>query len=64
MLECKEMFKYKTDKHGILQKYKTRLIIYSNQQQNLNFLIKAIILAIISLCILLTVTAKFDFKTL
>lgn len=30
ILGCQWVFKYKTNKHSNLQKYKTRLVVYSN----------------------------------
>ena len=58
------MFKYKTDKHGNLQKCKARLVVCGNQQQNHDFPTRATTLAITSLRILLAVAAKFDLETL
>ena len=58
------MFKYKTDKHGNLQKSKVRLVVCDNQQQNHHLPTKTTTLAITSLHTLLAVIAKFDFETL
>ena len=58
------MFKYKTDKHGNLQKCKARLVVCGNQQQNHDLPTRATTLAITSLRILLAVAAKFNLETL
>ena len=64
VLGCQWVFKYKTDKHGNLQKCKARLVVCGNQQRNHNLPTRATTLAITSLHILLAVTAKFDLETL
>ena len=64
MVGCQWVFKYKTDKHGNLQKCKARLVVCGNQQQNYNLPTWATTLAITSLRILLAVTARFNLETL
>lgn len=64
MLECQWVFKYKTDKHGRLQKYKARLVVCGNQQKYHDLLTWVTTLAMTSLCVLLAVAAKFDLETL
>lgn len=63
-VECKWVFKYKTDKNRNWQKYKARLVICNNQQQNYDFSTRATTLAITFLYILLAIAVKFDLKTL
>ena len=64
MLGCQWVFRYKTDKHGNLQKCKAKLVVCGNQQRNHNLPTQATTLAITSLRILLAVAAKFDLETL
>ena len=64
VLGCQWMLKYKTDKHGNLQKCKARLVVCGNQQQNHNLLTRVTTLAITLLRTLLVVAAKFDLETL
>lgn len=64
ILGCQWVFKYKTDKHGRLQKYKARLVVCGNQQQHHNLPTRVTTLAITSLRVLLVVAAKFDLETL
>ena len=58
------MFQYNMDKHGNLQKYKARLVVYGNQPQNHDLSTQATILAITFLRILLAVATEFDLGTL
>ncbi len=58
------VFKYKTDKHGRLQKCKVGLVVSGNQQKRHNLPARATILAITSLRVLLPLVAKFDLETL
>lgn len=64
MLGCQWVFKYKTDKHGRLQKCKARLVVCENQQKHHNLSTRATTLAITLLRVLLAVVAKFDLETL
>ena len=64
VLGCQWIFKYKTDKHGRLQKCKARLVVCENQQKHLDIPIRAITLAITFLRMLLALTAKFDLETM
>ncbi len=58
------VFKYKTDKHGRLQKCKARLVIYGNQQKRHDLPTRATTLAITSLRVLLALVVKFALETL
>lgn len=64
MLGCQWVFKYKTDKHGRLQKCKARLVVCGNQQRHHDLPTRATTLAMTSLRILLAVAAKFNLETL
>ena len=64
VLGCQWIFKYKTDKHGQLQKCKARLGLCNNQQERHNLPTKATTLAITCLRVFLAVVAKFDLETL
>ena len=64
ILGCQWVFKYKTDKHGRLQKCKARLVVCGNQQKRHDLPTRATTLAITSLRVLLAVVAKFDLETL
>ena len=64
MLGYQWVFRYKTDKHGNLQKCKARLVICGNQQQNHDLPTQATTLAITFLHILLAIAAKFNLETL
>ncbi len=57
-------FKYKTDKHGGLQKCKARLVIFGNQQKRHHLPTRVTTMAITSLRVLLALVAKFDLETL
>ena len=61
---CQWVFKYKTDKHDQLQKYKARLVVCDNQQKCHDLPTRATTLAITSLHVLLALVAKFDLETL
>lgn len=58
------MFKYKTNKHGNLNKCKAKLMICGNQQQKHDFPTKVTTLPITSFCVLLAITIKFDLEIL
>ncbi len=58
------VFKYKTDKHGQLQKCKAWLVVFGNQRKRHNLPTRATTLAMTSLRVLLAVVAKFDLETL
>ena len=62
MLGCQWVFRYKIDKHGYLQKCKTRLVVYGNQQKYHALQTRATILAITFLHLLLVLTTKFDLE--
>ena len=64
VLRYQYMFKYKIDKHSNLQKCKTKLLVFENQQQNHDLPIKATTLTIISFHILLAIATKLDLETL
>ena len=64
VLGCQWVFKYKTDKHGNLQKCKARLVVCGNQQRKCDLPTRATTLAVTSLRVLLAITAKFDLETL
>lgn len=64
VLGCQWVFKYKTNKHGRLQKCKARLVVCGNQQKNHNLPTRATTLAMTSLRVLLALIAKFDLETL
>ncbi len=64
VLGCQWVFKYKTDKHGWLQKCKASLVVFGNQQKRHDLPTKATTLAITPLRVLLAVVAKFDLETL
>ncbi|RMZ78499.1 hypothetical protein DV736_g6692, partial [Chaetothyriales sp. CBS 134916] len=58
------VFKYKTDKHGFLQKCKACLVICGNQQAYGELPTQATTLASTSFRILMIITAKFDLETI
>ena len=64
ILGCQWVFKYKTDKHGRLQKWKARLVVFGKQQKCHDLPTSATTLAITSLRVLLALVAKFDLETL
>lgn len=64
VLGCQWVYKYKTDKHGRLQKCKARLVVCGNQQKHHDLPTRATTLAMTSLRVLLAVAAKFDLETL
>ncbi len=64
VLGCQWVFKYKTNKHGRLQKCKARLVVFGNQQKRHDLPTRATTLAITSLHVLLALVAKFDLRTL
>jgi hypothetical protein len=55
---------YKTDKHGMLQRYKAKLMICGNQQKSGNLPTKATTLAATSFRTLMAVLARFDLETI
>jgi Reverse transcriptase (RNA-dependent DNA polymerase) len=57
------VFVYKTDKHGFLQKCKTRLVVCGNQQAPEDLPTRATILTSIVFHALMAITAKFDLET-
>ena len=59
MLDCQWVFKYKTDKHGELQKCKAKIVMCGNQQHWSELFIQAITLVIV-LRILLALFVKFN----
>lgn len=64
VLRCQWVSKYKTDKHGRLQKCKARLVVCGNQQKHHDLPTRATTLTMTSLRVLLAVAAKFDLETL
>jgi hypothetical protein len=64
ILGCMWVFTYKTDKHEMLQRCKTKLMICGNQQESDNLPTKATILAATSFRTLMAVVAKFDLETI
>jgi hypothetical protein len=64
ILGCIWVFTYKTDKHGMLQRCKARLVICGNQQEPGDLPIRATTLAATSFRTLMAVVAKFDLETI
>jgi hypothetical protein len=64
ILGCMWVFTYKTDKHGMLQRCKARLVVCGNQQESGDLPTRATILAATSFRILMAVVAKFDLETI
>ena len=64
ILHCMWVFIYKTDKHDFLQKCKTRLMMCENQQIQKDLLTCMTILTSMTFQMLMTITAKFDLKTI
>jgi hypothetical protein len=64
VLGCMWVFTYKTDKHGMLQKCKTRLVVCGNQQEPDNLPTRATILAATAFRTLMAIVAKFDLEIL
>jgi hypothetical protein len=64
VLDCIWVFTYKTDKHGMLQNCKARLVVYGNQQKPGDLLTRATTLAATSFRTLMTIAAKFDLETI
>ena len=64
LLGCQWVFKYKTNKHGWLQKCEARLVLCGSQQKRHDLPTRATTLAITSLRVLLALVAKFDLETL
>ena len=63
VLHCMWVFIYKTDKHDFLQKCKTCLVVCENQQTIENLPTRATTLTSMMFRALMTITAKFDLKT-
>jgi hypothetical protein len=61
---CMWVFIYKTDKHGILQKCKARLVVCGNQQKPGDLPTRATTLAATAFRTLMAIVAKFDPETL
>ena len=59
-----QVFVYKTDKYGFLQKYKARLVVYRNQQALGDLPIRATILASTTFRTLIAITVKFNLETI
>jgi hypothetical protein len=58
------VFTYKTDKHGMLQRCKAKLVVCGNQQKPGDLPTKATTLAATSFRTLMAVMAKFDLETI
>jgi hypothetical protein len=58
------VFTYKTDKHGMLQNYKARLVVCGNQQESGDLPTRTTTLAATSFRTLMAITAKFDLETI
>jgi hypothetical protein len=58
------VFTYKTDKHGMLQRYKAKLMVCGNQQELGDLPTKATTLAVTSFRTLMAVMAKFNLETI
>ena len=56
------VFIYKTDKHRFLQKCKTRLVVYRNQQAPGDLPTRVTILTSTTFWTLMAITAKFDLE--
>ena len=57
------MFLYKTDKHGILQKFKARLVVWGNQQAKNGLPTRATTLASATFRTMMAIVAKYDLET-
>jgi DNA-binding CsgD family transcriptional regulator len=64
VLGCMWVFTYKTDKHGMLQRCKAKLVVCGNQQKPDNLPTRATTLAATSFRTLMAVVAKFDLETI
>jgi hypothetical protein len=64
VLGCIWVFTYKTNKHDMLQKCKTRLVMRGNQQKPGDLPTRATTLAATAFRTLMAIVAKFDLKTL
>lgn len=64
ILGCHWVFVYKMDKHGRLQRCKSRLVVRGDQQAECDLPTRATTLATTSLRVLLAIIAKFDLETL
>jgi hypothetical protein len=62
-LGCMWVFVYKTDKHGLLQKCKARVVVWGNHQANNGLPTRATMLASTTLRTLIAITANFDLET-
>jgi Reverse transcriptase (RNA-dependent DNA polymerase) len=63
ILGCMWVFTYKTDKHGLLQKCKARLVVLGNQQAQTDLPTRATTLASMTFRALMAIAAKFDLET-
>ncbi|KAM4058204.1 reverse transcriptase (RNA-dependent DNA polymerase) [Hirsutella rhossiliensis] len=62
VLGCKWVFIYKTDKHGLLQKCKARLVVCGNQQKKGDLPTRATTLAGMSFRTLMAIAAEYDLE--
>ncbi|OAA34885.1 polyprotein [Cordyceps fumosorosea ARSEF 2679] len=62
VLHCMWVFTYKTDKHGLLQKCKARLVVCGNQQEKNALPTRATTLASMSFRALLAIAAEHDLE--
>jgi hypothetical protein len=64
VLGCMWVFTYKTDKHGMLQNCKARLVVCGNQQESGDLPTRATTLAATSFRTLMAIAAKLDLETI
>jgi hypothetical protein len=64
VLGCMWVFTYKTDKHGMLQRCKAKLVVCGNQQEPDDLPTRATTLAVTSFRTLMAIVAKFDLETI
>ncbi|KAM4063625.1 reverse transcriptase (RNA-dependent DNA polymerase) [Hirsutella rhossiliensis] len=62
VLGCKWVFIYKTDKHGLLQKCKARLVVCGNQQKRGDLPTRSTTLAGMSFRTLMAIAAEYDLE--